>query len=261
MNEKAIRLPELLLDPRISRILKEIQNQGGRVRTKDLTNKLKELQMAKQTLFNNLDKLVAEELLSHKYDTSERPPASIYELTPKAKELIKPSEEIVTMNDIIGTWPMLLETHFPYPVEGLGMEPEEIPYEEHALAVSVHYREGLDDLGALYRKRMQEADEALIRGILGIAKARGLLDPEHFTGKKGWHEIPLEKWKQLFSELFQDTEEVVYIEHLGVHDLLVWLRQPSVGKYLKGLSSKDPSVPDYTSFLKWSKAKGELKAP
>jgi hypothetical protein len=101
----------------------------------------------------------------------------------------------------------------------------------------------------------------LIRGILGIAKARGLLEPEYFTGKKTWDEISMEKWKQIFSELFHGIEEIVYIEHLGVRDLLTWLQQPSVNKYLKELSSRDPSVPDYRPFLEWAKAEGELEPP
>jgi DNA-binding HxlR family transcriptional regulator len=262
LGKASIFIPEVLRDPRAKRILTEIHLQG-KVRPKDLTSKLKELGMSRQTLFNRLGELTEEGFLIRRYDTSVKPTASTYELSEKAERLLLAASEAVTVNDIIGSWPMILQVHFSYPIEVPEAEKpyEEYSYEEYALGVSVHYKGRVDDLMALYRKRLQEAGSMLIRAILGIAKARGLLKPEYFTGKKGWDKIPMEKWKQIFSELFQGIEEIVYIEHLGVRDLLTWLQQPGVNKYLRKLSSRNSSVPDYKPFLERTKAEGELKPP
>jgi DNA-binding Lrp family transcriptional regulator len=177
--------------------LTEIHLQG-KVRPKDLTEKLKELGMSRQTLFNRLGELTEEGFLIRKYDTSVKPTASTYELSKKAERLLLAASEAVTMNDIIGSWPMILQVHFSYPIEVPEAEKpyEEYSYEEYALGVSVHYKGSIDDLMALYRKRLQEAGSMLIRGILGIAKARGLLGPEYFTGERGWDQIPMKKWSK-----------------------------------------------------------------
>ena len=192
LGESSIFIPELLRDSHVKRILTEIHLKG-KVRSKYLTSKHKQWGMSRQTLFNKLNKMTEEGLLIHRYDTSVKPPASTYELSKKTERFLLAVNEAVTMNDIIGSWPMMLEIHFSYPVKEENVELEEYRYEEYALGVSVHYKGQVDDLMALYRKRLDEAGEMLIRGIFGIARARGMLEPEYFKGKKGWDEIPMEK--------------------------------------------------------------------
>jgi len=90
------------LDHREYRILITIQRYGqpdGRVRAKDLFNRLHELGMSKQTLVNKLRRLVHKGYLENEVNASTRPIASFYKLTRKAVELL------------IGRW-TLSETEF-----------------------------------------------------------------------------------------------------------------------------------------------------
>lgn len=73
----------------ILRFIYEIDAECKGVRARDILSNINRFGMSKQTLINKLKKLVEEGFLEHTWNTTYRPPASIYRLTEKTFEYLK----------------------------------------------------------------------------------------------------------------------------------------------------------------------------
>lgn len=108
----------------------------------------------------------------------------------------------------------------------------------YAATASVHYKGKKDDLVELFRKRFRYASHILLGEILTVIKDKGLLDEDHFTGKKSFGQVPSKKWDDIFKKLFGSSEEVVYIERVRVDPLLRFMKDPRNVDWLNALVRK-----------------------
>ena len=125
------------------------------------------------------------------------------------------------------------------PVEGLPPTGEiEFLYQ------AMLYEDKPDAFSALYRWRTKGSGEALIKGILSLARARGLLDEGYFDGSRSWGDISSEEWAEAIMTLFPHGRKVYTVQEVNLDIFRLGACDPAFRSELGRLWSEDPSLPD-----------------